>query len=201
MNDNLNRQNQRSKQAITDAFIQLIREKGYSPITVSEISEEANVGRTTFYRHFQNKAQILVGFHKSRFEKLNLAPVSREAWLEEVIPEVVIKFLASRESQKGFYSMLFSFGMDFIYLRNMIEDVLALHFEERLCRAFCQDELKIPIPVLARSMAGTFSWMIRWWSQDSPDYSPAEMASYMYGLIYSMLKDALLSDRIDNSFQ
>ena len=44
------------KLCMADALIRLMKEKEYDAITVAEICETAGVGRTTFYRHLDNKS-------------------------------------------------------------------------------------------------------------------------------------------------
>lgn len=51
------------KLCMTDALLKLMETKEYEAIKVGEICEEAGVGRTTFYRHLDNKdgkAELLV---------------------------------------------------------------------------------------------------------------------------------------------
>ena len=49
----------KSRAAVQDAFVRLLARKRYSAITVQEILNEANVGRSTFYAHFQGKDELL----------------------------------------------------------------------------------------------------------------------------------------------
>ncbi len=44
------------KLCMADALLRLMKEKDYDAITVAEICETAGVGRTTFYRHLDNKS-------------------------------------------------------------------------------------------------------------------------------------------------
>ncbi|MCL2403540.1 MAG: TetR/AcrR family transcriptional regulator [Coriobacteriia bacterium] len=58
-----------SKRKLFVALTQLMREKDYSNITISELSEKAGLDRRTFYRHFKSKDEILnliivEAFHK-----------------------------------------------------------------------------------------------------------------------------------------
>lgn len=50
---------QRSQQALKDALLQLMLEKGYAETSVSDIVDRANVGRSTFYAHFADKEDLL----------------------------------------------------------------------------------------------------------------------------------------------
>jgi AcrR family transcriptional regulator len=55
----LDRRVQRTRRGLHDALISLILEKKYESITVQEILDRADVGRSTFYLHFQDKDELL----------------------------------------------------------------------------------------------------------------------------------------------
>src|SRR5690348_4163921 len=63
------RQVQRTKQLLEEACIALILEKGYEAVTVQDILDRANVGRSTFYVHYRDKEDLLM----SRFQALQQA--------------------------------------------------------------------------------------------------------------------------------
>jgi AcrR family transcriptional regulator len=48
----------RTRAAIINALTDLIIEKGYESVTVSDIIERADVGRSTFYAHFTDKRDV-----------------------------------------------------------------------------------------------------------------------------------------------
>lgn len=52
---------QRTRRALRDALLSLLPERGWDDIGVQDICERADVGRSTFYLHFQNKEQLLAG--------------------------------------------------------------------------------------------------------------------------------------------
>lgn len=57
------RQIQKSRRLLHEALVSLILEKKYESITVQQILDRANVGRSTFYLHFKDKDDLLtMGF-------------------------------------------------------------------------------------------------------------------------------------------
>jgi AcrR family transcriptional regulator len=51
---------QRTTQMLREALLSLIQEKGFETLSVQDIIDRANVGRATFYAHFDNKEDLLV---------------------------------------------------------------------------------------------------------------------------------------------
>ena len=55
----MDRRQKKTRNAIFKAFTELLSEKDYSHITVGEIIEKADIGRATFYSHFETKDYLL----------------------------------------------------------------------------------------------------------------------------------------------
>ena len=55
----MDRRQKRTRESIFNAFIFLLSKKHYVNITVGEIIQLANVGRATFYLHFETKDFLL----------------------------------------------------------------------------------------------------------------------------------------------
>lgn len=74
-NDVSDRRVQKTRKLLKDALVSLIIEKGFASVTIQEILDKANVGRSTFYMHFENKQELLhscfEAFHEL-FEKYSL---------------------------------------------------------------------------------------------------------------------------------
>jgi AcrR family transcriptional regulator len=50
----------RSRAALHQALQELVKEKGYEAVTVEDITERANLGRTTFYLHYRDKEDLFL---------------------------------------------------------------------------------------------------------------------------------------------
>jgi AcrR family transcriptional regulator len=51
---------QRTRQLLLDALLALVQERGFDSVTVQDVIDRANVGRATFYAHFDDKEDLLV---------------------------------------------------------------------------------------------------------------------------------------------
>jgi AcrR family transcriptional regulator len=57
----------RTRELLRQAFFSLVAEKGYERITVQDILDRADVGRSTFYAHYRDKEHLLLsGFQDIR---------------------------------------------------------------------------------------------------------------------------------------
>lgn len=62
------RRSVRTRRNLGDALVVLILKKGYEAITVQDIIDEADVGRSTFYMHYTGKEDLL----RASFESLRI---------------------------------------------------------------------------------------------------------------------------------
>ena len=49
----------KTKTSIKDSFIDLVKEKGYNKVSVTDIVKKANINRNTFYLHYEDKEDLI----------------------------------------------------------------------------------------------------------------------------------------------
>ncbi|GGL54963.1 TetR/AcrR family transcriptional regulator [Planomonospora parontospora] len=56
--DGLDHRVRRTRRAVQDALVDAIVDKGYDAVTVTDLIERADIGRSTFYSHFTGKQDV-----------------------------------------------------------------------------------------------------------------------------------------------
>ena len=59
MNMNNEQKNTYVKQQITNALLELLKEKSIADISITELTQKTQIDRVSFYRNFQTKEDIL----------------------------------------------------------------------------------------------------------------------------------------------
>lgn len=70
----------RTRQLLQQAFLELMEEKGFTAISIQDITERAMVNRGTFYAHFADKYALLDSLMRQQFRQVlasKLPPASR----------------------------------------------------------------------------------------------------------------------------
>lgn len=186
------RQQERTEAALIGAFLQLIQEKGYSALTIQEICARANVGRSTFYRHFASKADLLLRFHEGIFAQVALVYATPEQWLAQKAPPQVIQFLQRMQPTTALSTFsLYRFGPDIDYLFRNMDKLMTKAFTQSLVHAFGEQPSTIPYTMLAASIAGIYSTGIRTWLTSTPTMTADAVATYIQRLVRATLQAAL----------
>ncbi len=186
------RQAQRTKTALISAFAELLREKSYQATTIHDIVVRANTGRSTFYRYFQSKPDVILEMHKDIFARAKIGPTSAAAWLADEPPPQLVQLLEifQQTGASPIYSSA-ELGTDADYVMRQMDALLSRHFAESLRDSFGEQASAIPFSTLAQSIAGTYSWLSRPAMQGDCTFTPLQLAEYIHRLSRAMLHEAL----------
>lgn len=175
----------RTQKLLWEALLALMDERDFEAITVKDICDRAMVHRTTFYKHYQDKYDLLMRgmqhMHASLKEEAHVppevAPTDIAAWHFQLIFKHVARY-------EHFYRlMLCGDGLGTFY--SMMQRYLVERNEERLQQlqeaglTFAQ-----PIPFLAHFSAGALIGIVTWWLENNMAYSPEQMAQYMKSVMF-----------------
>lgn len=170
MNDKNDRRSQRTRQALGDAFVELLMEKGYDALSVKDIIERANVGRSTFYSHYADKDELFVGQLDHLMELLSQHLPQAHAEENPLFPSLGL-FQHIKQQQKLYRILTWGSGVD--VLTRHLQKTMTEKIEQRL--AADGKTYAAPFPVIAAFLAGSFLSLVRWWLDNKVSYSPEEM--------------------------
>ncbi|MCY3780415.1 MAG: TetR/AcrR family transcriptional regulator [Chloroflexi bacterium] len=180
----------RTKRALGDALISLSLEKGYDHFTIRDLTERADVGYATFYRHYKSKDQLLNQCLRDIYQKLECEVRQQETIFEECL--AMFNIVAEHKE-----ACLLGVNLlqDHPALKPLREEISQMVNE--LCEA--QDEMTIPLEVAINHLIGSVLEMIRWWLTEGQDYSPEQMATMQSELIVNVTETVALKHRVKSS--
>lgn len=165
---------QRTRQLLQDALVSLILEKGYQKITIQDIIDRANVGRSTFYSHYRDKDDLLVSGFDELAHDLNRHMLAPETPGDEPghLLHSLEFFIHACENKELYIAMADSGGGDLIF--DIARQHMQNHIEYHLNQMPAIGD-QIPLPVITNFLAGSLLSMITWWLEQSLPYTPQEM--------------------------
>ena len=167
------RRSQRTQQALMDALIALLAVKHYDEISINDIIDRANVGRSTFYAHYQAKDDLL----KSGFERV-LDMLIQQIGFDEADQDLQLDTTPLFRHAKGHYELYRTlvWGSGFELLTKDGHAALSAKFQESFSLLLSgKPEPSIPLAVLSYSMAGILLILLKWWLDNKMPYSPDYM--------------------------
>jgi AcrR family transcriptional regulator len=179
----------RTQQALTQALVDLIQEQRYETITVQDITERANVGRSTFYVHYLDKDDLLTSTFTQMLDELftHLHPPG-EAAGQPVVP--LSAFFAHVHGHASLYKALVrGGGIDLIHktgqrhLSTIIEGRLQAH------PALIHDPVRRSL--IAAYLAGNIFTMLAWWITHDQPYPPEQMEAFFQQSIHAGVLPAI----------
>ena len=191
----------RTRLALRDALIQLILEKHFDAITVQDIIDRANVGRSTFYAHFRDKEDLLIGdweqFLAGFVEHINWknARNGRFVPFRELLLHI-------KDFHHFYRALVRSSKMDRMFKKGA--DTLSKSIETSLAN-FLKDKPQpsIPLPILANHLASAIFDQLKWWLDNNMPYSPEKMDEIFHELMspnFQFLSKEISADENQNDF-
>lgn len=176
------RRSQRTQRAIHEALMVLMQEKRYDDITVQDIIDRADVGRSTFYAHYQDKEDLMVSGLMRLMQILSEMVVTPTTSGEARLLPTQELFEHVQEHQTLFRGMVRGRGLELFFEKGQEywSQKLIADLQARLPKG---QQPAVPIPVIAQFIAGAFVTMLRWWLDNKMPYSPQEMDEMLQRLV------------------
>lgn len=179
----MDRRQKKTRDAIFTAFRKLLEKKPYENITVQEIIDEADIGRSTFYAHFETKDELLKSMCTDIFHHVFNQALPKEAEedyssgirnLELKLGHVLYHLDEHRSELKGILSGD-SARLFMSYFRNYLTQLFVRYTDD-----FSVD---VPKDYLLNHLVGSFAETVKWWIAEKKEYSPEELAAFYIKLI------------------
>ena len=177
------RRSRRTRRMLIEAFMALMLEKRYDTITVQEIIDRANVGRSTFYAHYLDKDDLRQDHVAELVASLG-GHMDQEAGGgggNRIIPSLEL-LRHVRDSPAVYRALVRGRAMEAV-LKPM-QTHLSEYVEARLGRRLPAGTTPtVPLPVVAQYVAGVLLTLFQWWLDREMMESPEELDAYFLELV------------------
>jgi len=180
----MDRRQRKTREAIFSALVALLAHKDFGQITVGEIIAQADVGRATFYAHFETKDQLLEALCKDLFchifDGTGSSPCDHRHFFSCDAPDAVFLHLF-RHLQTDDHRIL--------TLLSCQSNDLFLQYFKRELRKLTASQLplfearksgKLPEDFWVDHIAATFVETLRWWVAHGMRETPEVITEYFY---------------------
>lgn len=183
---------QRTRELLQKALIELISERGYDAVTIRDIVDRANVGRTTFYLHYNSKDELFVSCHEAIISKFRISPFHPLSRAELLAPEAPPGMTSAYRHLEEARTLLYSVfqGKDGLLILRRMRDWSARDIEANLRSAFPEEDSLIPLDVLALYLAGAQIGLVQWWLEKRQPHTLEDLAHMFHRLQRSAIREA-----------
>ncbi|MHA7962691.1 TetR/AcrR family transcriptional regulator [Paenibacillus sp. CAU 1782] len=183
-NDSLSgdRRIMRTRQTIIESLIKLVRRKAFQSITVRDITDLANVNRTTFYAHYTDKYDLLdsvMGEKLQLLKKELMESLAAGQSVDSAQPEVAdgyyLSFFNHLAEQEPYYRIILEepyAEKHYAAMQHVVRDSLY----ERILTFDPEQKLLIPLDLLLDYMSVSLMGLSRKWLEQQMIYTPRYMA-------------------------
>ena len=171
----------KTKKMIYTALVELMKEKTFEEIKVSDICEKALINRSTFYAHYEDKYELLIDFIKDLKEEFSQKLENNKALnIKEYYLELIKIFLNHVEDKKDIYSSIM------IHNRNSIMmDILLSAINNDILKRISKEKFSdgIPAEIIAKFYVGGVLNLGFEYLNSNGKYSKEDIISYIDKLI------------------
>ena len=183
------RRSQRTRRLLGDALVALLSEKRYDLITVQDIIGRANVGRTTYYAHRQDKEALLLSEIERVVHLLGHEALAAGESAQPLFPSLAL-FRHVQSFKPVYNALMWGRGGEQILQKVQIQ--LTASLERRLATLTQPGQSPtVPLPVLALFVTGTFLTLLKWWMGGKVAYSPEQVDDMFWRLVRPSVEAAL----------
>ena len=183
----MDRRQRKTREAIFHAFTELLSKKDFSRITVGEIIEKADVGRATFYSHFETKDFLLKEFCEELF--CHIVDVAsgegkdhRYIFDCEGMDSVFLHLFCHIQKNDNNILVLLSSQNNELFLR-YFKEYLERLIESQLSVFESQRSKGLPESFWKDHVVSSFIGALNWWIHHGLKESPEQITEYFYKII------------------
>ena len=193
MQKKVDRRVERTEQLLRSALLDLIEEKGFESLTVQHIIDRANVGRATFYTHFDNKEDLLISGLDQLQQELKQKQHEVHAQgrnIHERILAFSFEVFTHTEKHRELFRALSADGTAVVIKRAWHKILLDL-VREDVKAVFPKEEYSsVPTEALVHIITGSFFGLLMWWLEGSTTLSAREITSMFRKLMIPVVTNA-----------
>lgn len=187
----VDRRIQRTHKVLHEALVELILEKGYEKVTVQDVIDRANVGRSTFYSHFKDIEDLFIrGFENlwSQFEEhfSGHADDKMEVW------DISLVVFQHAKNYADVYKALIGKQGGRLMSAHM-HKYLSVLIRETLKHQWGSQK-QVPLDIAVHHLSSSLLASLTWWVDHNLKYPPNEMND-MYRNLTKPAIDSLLKHR------
>jgi AcrR family transcriptional regulator len=167
----------KSRKALKDALTDLILEKGYEGVTVQDVIDRADVGRSTFYAHYIDKDDLLMAI----LADLDVPGPDSTSWsVDDPAFGWTLELFRHFGSGKRLFKAVASGQSGALARRETTErlETLARAELSRLKAARKLDAFRLEL--LVRFLVGTFIGFMDWWMREENEHLPPEQVDHAF---------------------
>lgn len=183
----MDRRQRKTREAIFKAFTTLLAQKDFAQITVGEIIDLADVGRATFYAHFETKDYLLKEFCRELFCHI-FDTESKENCEHKHIFHCesndaafihLIEHLQKNDNNILFLLSSRNNAMFLKYFRKELDQMI----ERQLPLLETKKSREVPDSFWKNYVASTFAETLKWWIDNGMKESPDIIVKYFYEVL------------------